>query len=561
MKCFYDPPNGDAPAAAGEDSRLADWNLPAEVLDRHDACVLGPDTPTAEGWSAPESTVYRRRTLLLPSDLHEESALSALNGVLSESGMRLVPGPPPVEDVASNQGLAGLPRTAVLVSVSSTGQTRHQGGVDAWAALNALRSATSPLGVHGKPRLHARDVDRISLEHLLVGAAITGEPNVHSHALPDNAGSIVKSYLYGAGSARTPVEITMTAPTRRSRAACATEYGRRPVIAVLDTGVRAHPWLGVTPLGDGGYATESDGPLQVNQDMQDVIHALAKQVASAGDRERKPITDPWDTPVTLDRLVGELAPFTGHGTFIAGIFRQVVPDATVLSIRVMHSDGIVYEGDLLCALALLAGRVAKAQREKNLALMIDAISLSLGYFIESSADAAFTSAVRQVIDTLLSMGVVVTAAAGNSATSREFYPAAFASRRDPEKVPLVSVGALNPNGTRAVFSDDGRWVTAWAPGAAVISTYPVDVNGSAQPGIRVPGESRESLDIDDYRSGFAAWSGTSFAAPMLAASVVRAMLEPLQGNSPDPALRLDVPGAQAATDRALLALRRLQRAA
>ena len=43
-------------------------------------------------------------------------------------------------------------------------------------------------------------------------------------------------------------------------------------------------------------------------------------------------------------------PYTGHGSFIAGLIRQVVPDATVLSIRIMHGDGIVYEGDLLYAL-------------------------------------------------------------------------------------------------------------------------------------------------------------------------------------------------------------------
>ena len=57
-----------------------------------------------------------------------------------------------------------------------------------------------------------------------------------------------------------------------------------------------------------------------------------------------------DTPVSGGSAGGELDTHTGHGTFIAGIVRQVVPDAEVLAIRVMHGDGIVYEGDLLCAL-------------------------------------------------------------------------------------------------------------------------------------------------------------------------------------------------------------------
>jgi hypothetical protein len=314
----------------------------------------------------------------------------------------------------------------------------------------------------------------------------------------------------------------------------------------------------VTSRDDGGYETASDGPVQVDPAIQDVISAYGEQVTMSGDRGRHVIRSPWDTPTTLNSLIGEIAPFTGHGTFIAGIFRQVVPDATVLSIRIMHGDGIVYESDLLCALAVLAARVARAQEEKNPALMVDIISLSLGYFIESPEDTAYTSALRQVIDTLLARGVVIVAAAGNFATSRRFYPAAFADQSPaPRALPLISVGALNPNGSRAIFSSGGRWVTAWAPGAAMISTFPVDVNGSSQPNIKVPGESRESLDLDDYRGGFAAWSGTSFAAPMMAAELAHAMLEPLQATPPDRALRLDAWGAQAATGRVLQALRRL----
>jgi hypothetical protein len=561
QKCFYDPrDNGDNPATPDDGSGSRIWRLPAEMLDRHGACELNPDAvPTADGWPAPTSTVYRRQTLLLPSDLHEEPTLSAFNEVLGRVGMRLV-SVPPVEEVAGSDVLATLPRTAVLVPASSNGQVSPQGSVDAWRALTALRSATAPVGSHGKPALKPEDVSRISVEHLLVGAAITGDPIILSHGLAGRESSIVASYLYGSGDARTPVEISMDPPVRQSGAAFTTMYGRRPVIAVLDSGVRAHPWLGVTPAGKGTYTTASDGSVQVDQGIQDIIYSCDKQSATVGDSERQLIRDPWDTPMTLDELVGEVAPYTGHGTFIAGIFRQVVPDATVLSIRIMHGDGIVYESDLLIALGLLAARVARAQREDNPALMVDAVSLSLGYFNESPADVAYTSALRQVIDTLLGLGVVITAAAGNYATSREFYPAAFAGQPPAsDEVPLISVGALNPNGTRAVFSDGGRWVTAWAPGAAVISTFPVDVNGADQPAIRVPDSSRESFDADDYRSGFAAWSGTSFAAPMMAADVVRAMLAPFEGASPDPALRLDAPGAQAASQRVLRALRQLQR--
>ena len=113
-----------------------------------------------------------------------------------------------------------------------------------------------------------------------------------------------------------------------------------------------------------------------------------------------------------------------------------------------------------------------------------------------------------------------------------------------------------------MFSDGGRWVTAWASGAAVVSTFPIDVNGSLDPAVELPGgpgpngsrlQTRESLDPDDFRGGFAAWSGTSFAAPALAAWVIQALLADAEC-APGPKLA-DITEA-AEIDRALHALRR-----
>jgi hypothetical protein len=61
---------------------------------------------------------------------------------------------------------------------------------------------------------------------------------------------------------------------------------------------------------------------------------------------------------------------------------------------------------------------------------------------------------------------------------------------------------------------------------------------------------REALDPDDYRGGFAVWSGTSFAAPLLAAHLARSLLT----LSADPELGLDLTGAAAATRRTIAAL-------
>jgi hypothetical protein len=579
-KPFIVARDGSGQAVSGEETETTDrqpLHAHSDVLARHGASVLDPDAMAADGWPEPQSTVYRGQTLLLPPDLHAEPKLQALNDVLAPAGMRLVSAAPPAA-AASHDPAPELPHTAVLVPQA------EEAGVDAWHALTLLRRAASTAGTP----LARQDVSRITLEHMLVGAAITGEPIVYSGSVPGGepivysgstggepivySGSL-GSYLYGGSSARVPVEIVMDAPARQPEHECARKYGRRPVIAVLDSGVRAHPWLDVAAGtaypncdSDDGFATEADGFVQVDRDIQAAIHAHSSHVRTSGDRERQVIRRPWDMQAPTDLLVKALDSHVGHGTFIAGIIRQIVPDATVLSIRIMHSDGIVYEGDLTYALRLLAARVAAAHREDNPALMIDAVSLSLGYFTESAADEAYTSGLRQIIDTLRGQGVVVAAAAGNYSTRRKFYPAAFAGQQSPPgEVPLLSVGALNPNGSRAAFSDGGSWVSAWAPGAGMISAFPTDLNGDAAAAVEVPGRSLadtiESLDADDYRGGFAVWSGTSFAAPALAAHAVRAMLDPVPAEPPASPLRLSSTGAQAAIRRANQALGQLQRPA
>jgi hypothetical protein len=87
-----------------------------------------------------------------------------------------------------------------------------------------------------------------------------------------------------------------------------------------------------------------------------------------------------------------------------------------------------------------------------------------------------------------------------------------------------------------------------------VSTFPTDVNGSRSPEIKLRGF-REALDPDDYSGGFAIWSGTSFSAPLLAAHIARSLLAGAADQASG--LRLDQPGAQAATDRVRAALQSL----
>ena len=125
-------------------------------------------------------------------------------------------------------------------------------------------------------------------------------------------------------------------------------------------------------------------------------------------------------------------------------------------------------------------------------------------------------------------GVAVVCSAGNDATARPMFPAAFAPWVDgmgsvqacPDVVPVLSVGATNPNGTDALFTNTGPWVRARATGASVVSTMPA-FQGGLQPVARTEAYQRvrESIDPDDYTAMFAVWSGTSFAAPLFAGRI------------------------------------------
>ena len=161
--------------------------------------------------------------------------------------------------------------------------------------------------------------------------------------------------------------------------------------------------------------------------------------------------------------------------------------------------------------------------------------LSLGYYHETPEDGLYDITLYGLLSAIGRTGTVIVCSAGNDATDRPQFPAALwdwpggdasLAHPDPESTPIISVGALNPNGTVALFSNDGPWVWTWAPGAAVVSTMPPLNGGFNAMGSRwFEGRRRSSIDPDDFRGGFAVWSGTSFAAPVIAGRLAAAIDE------------------------------------
>jgi subtilisin family serine protease len=287
------------------------------------------------------------------------------------------------------------------------------------------------------------------------------------------------------------------------------------VVAVLDTGAGPHPWLPDTivhrdPTVDG---TASGHPIGLTD----------------------PATDPEGADAVGDQLLGELGSDSGHGTFIAGLIRQLCPEADVLAVRIMHNDGMVTESDMLHSLHALHIRQAIAQRDDRPELLIDVVSMSFGYYHEQPEDSKFDHVLLAPLRALAGRGVAVVAAAGNDSTYRCMYPAAFTpwahglvTVPHHTQVPLISVGALNPDvSTIALFSNAGEWVACHRRGAALVSTFPITMDGSMEASERVvvAGDGvRSTIDPDNFSSGFGIWSGTSFSAPILAGQLAASML-------------------------------------
>ncbi len=171
----------------------------------------------------------------------------------------------------------------------------------------------------------------------------------------------------------------------------------------------------------------------------------------------------------------------GHGTFICGLVQRVAPGLALEQRKVLSSSGF---GDDLSVALGVAETTAPV------------INLSLGGYTRRNRP---PRALQEALGALDPSRVVV-AAAGNNGHDRRFWPAAF------ERV--VAVAAYDSaDGSTAEFSNYGGWVDVCAPGVALHSCY---VDG------------RRTDDPDDPAfAGWAAWSGTSFAAPLVAAEIAR----------------------------------------
>jgi len=172
----------------------------------------------------------------------------------------------------------------------------------------------------------------------------------------------------------------------------------------------------------------------------------------------------------------------GHANFITGVIMSSTSNARVRIVKVLDASGLCTESQLVTALLKLPP--------------VDVVNLSLGGFTDGDQPPAILSdALGQL---LTGFDRVVVAAAGNEGTVDEpYWPAAFAGTDLPWAGQVLAVAAHDGSSV-CDWSNTGDWVSLAAPGSDITSTY---------------------VTQGEFTSGVARWSGTSFAAPRVAAAI------------------------------------------
>jgi len=158
-----------------------------------------------------------------------------------------------------------------------------------------------------------------------------------------------------------------------------------------------------------------------------------------------------DVQITHIDLVNDGSAMNGHGTAMASLIAGnnesvsgVSPAAKLLDIRVADTNGDSNT-------ALLSSAIVKATD-----LGARVINVSLG---SSGSSPMLEAAVRYA----QSRHVIIVAAAGNEQQNALSMPAGISG--------VLSVGAVDANGTQAYFSNSGPGLTLVAPGVGIISGY------------------------------------------------------------------------------------------
>lgn len=142
----------------------------------------------------------------------------------------------------------------------------------------------------------------------------------------------------------------------------------------------------------------------------------------------------------------------GHGTRIAGVIgsqqnetgvKGMAPSAELYSVKAFNAQGQGNYSDIIVAI------------DWSIEQGINIINLSF-------TGKAYSQAMQEAIDRAWDAGILIIAAAGNNGVDETVYPAAYSK--------VISVGAIDREGTRASFSNYGANLDLMAPGSLIYTT-------------------------------------------------------------------------------------------
>lgn len=275
-------------------------------------------------------------------------------------------------------------------------------------------------------------------------------------------------------------------------------------------------WVHVSPGGPGGSLCPAIEPQETG--LKEPWPPRAPEVADKRHDVRVVVVDTGWNPISatdgrtpwLDGVTGDdelngahLRRYAGHGTFIAGVVRCLAPGSDVY-VEGFCIDGVggggILESDMV------------VQLEEAMKRDPQVINLSAGCRTRMDyPSAAFETFYEEH---LKDAECVLVAAAGNDSTAAPFWPAAFDW--------AVGVGSLDRDGRISDFSNYGVSADVYALGRNHVNAFP---DGSYK-----CRETPDKGDIRVFSTGMARWSGTSFAAPIVAGLIAREIAE--TGSSP-----------------------------
>lgn len=262
-----------------------------------------------------------------------------------------------------------------------------------------------------------------------------------------------------------------------------TTRGKGVTVAVLDSGITAHPDLDANVLPGYDFIAES-------------------AFSNDGDGRDSDPTDAGNWTVDNQCFTGSKATASDwHGTHVAGTIAAiannnegiagVAPEAKIVPVRVLGACG-GFDSDITDGIIWAAGgSVRGVPANQNPAQVIN---MSIG------SEGTCTTPYRQAIAQANKRGSIVVVAAGNNN-----FDASKSSPGNCEDV--INVGATDKNGKRSYFSNYGSRVDVSAPGGdrrywggGILSTLNA---GKTAPG----------------KADYAEYQGTSMAAPHVAGIV------------------------------------------